>query len=204
MVHQIFLIIAQDLLVSINQSNSNALIFNKNTDGINFTNSQIVFAENGTPKCYIWSQSDNFPSTQPECLRMGSGSGRTAWTIQPISNTGNKIVDKLYYEYTSGSIGDLVAINKRDDSVGDPNIVNLLRISNDSNKRLLLDISGNLSGVPGSTSMTNGFFYIPAAAGVPGIPATITGCRPLYYDTSDNKFYIYNGGWRYKSTIATP
>jgi hypothetical protein len=192
--------------MNIDQSNSNALIINKNTDGINFTNSQITFTENGTEKCYIWSQTDDAAQSQPEVLRMGSGSGNTSWTIQPISNTGNKIVDKLYYGYPSGSISDLVAIQKRDSaSLGDPNIVNLLRISNDGGKRLTLDNSGNLSGFPGTTSMTNGFFYIPAAAGAPSTPSVITGSVPMYYDTSNNFFYIYSSSlWRYKSTIAAP
>lgn len=48
-----------------------------------------------------------------------------------------------------------------------------------------------------STSMTNGFFYIPAAAGAPsGTPTAISGKVPMYYDTTNNKFYVYNGAWK--------
>lgn len=73
--------------------------------------------------------------------------------------------------------------------------------------RMFFDVSGNRAwaisnsrtlypAFASSTSMTNGFLNMPGAAGVPsGVPATTTGF-PLYYDSTNNKIYVYNGSWR--------
>lgn len=48
-----------------------------------------------------------------------------------------------------------------------------------------------------ATTATGGFPYIPSCAGVPtGVPAARTGMVPLVYDSTDNKLYVYNGGWK--------
>lgn len=47
------------------------------------------------------------------------------------------------------------------------------------------------------TTGTNGFPYIPATTGTPtGIPDAVTGMVPLQYDTTNHKFWIYDGGWK--------
>jgi hypothetical protein len=53
-------------------------------------------------------------------------------------------------------------------------------------------------GNAGSTTMAAGFPYIPAAAGPPtGAPTARTGFVPLYYDTTNNRLYVRNGGtWK--------
>jgi hypothetical protein len=132
-------------------------------------------------------------------LRFGSGSGNTSWSITPLSSTG-KVVDKLSYGYSTGSITDLIGVNWNNTStIGDNNVVNLLNITNGGQKRMVLDLSGNLSVVSGTTTMSNGFVYIPSASGPPtGVPTSITGTTPMYTDTLNNRFYVYVGGnWRY-------
>jgi hypothetical protein len=48
-----------------------------------------------------------------------------------------------------------------------------------------------------ATTATDGFLYIPTCAGTPtGVPTAFTGRVPMVYDTSANKFWIYNGSWR--------
>lgn len=52
-----------------------------------------------------------------------------------------------------------------------------------------------------ATNATGGFLYIPSGAGTPtGTPETFTGRVPLYYDSTNDKIYVYRGGW--KATAA--
>lgn len=50
----------------------------------------------------------------------------------------------------------------------------------------------------GATNQTTGFSWIPSANGTPtGTPASPpSGNVPLYYDATNNKLYVYNGGWK--------
>lgn len=44
---------------------------------------------------------------------------------------------------------------------------------------------------------TDGFPYIPTCAGTPnGVPTVFTGTVPMVYDTTTNRLYVYNGGWK--------
>ena len=47
-----------------------------------------------------------------------------------------------------------------------------------------------------ATGATDGFLYIPTCAGTPtGAPTAYTGKVAMVFDTTNNKLYIYNGGW---------
>lgn len=67
---------------------------------------------------------------------------------------------------------------------------NALKI--DGAQNVIIGANGGIS-----TSATDGFLYIPAANGVPtGTPTSVTGGVPLYYDSSNDDLYIYNGSWK--------
>jgi len=54
-----------------------------------------------------------------------------------------------------------------------------------------------LKGGALATNANNGFAYIPTCAGPPtGTPTAYTGKVAMVYDTTNNKFYIYNGAWK--------
>lgn len=72
-----------------------------------------------------------------------------------------------------------------------------IRFFANSQLRMSITADGNVWTRSGLTNMTSGFFYVPAAAGAPtGVPTSISGTVPMYYDTTNNKFYVYNGAWK--------
>ena len=74
---------------------------------------------------------------------------------------------------------------------------NTVGFASNSAERMRISATGNIYGTAGTTAMTDGFFYIPSAAGAPtGVPTAISGHVPMYYDTTNNFFYVYNGAWK--------
>jgi hypothetical protein len=79
---------------------------------------------------------------------------------------------------------------------------NTSRIEVGSAGRVL--INKNLTFPAGTTTMTEGFPNIPSAAGAPtGTPADlVTGNAPMYFDSTNNKIYVYKIGTGWLSTAA--
>lgn len=74
---------------------------------------------------------------------------------------------------------------------------NVMTIGASSVDRLFVGSLGDVYAASGTTTMTDGFIYIPSAAGVPtGVPTGQSGRVPLYYDATNNYLYVYNGAWK--------
>jgi hypothetical protein len=103
-----------------------------------------------------------------------------------------------------GSISGALTINSGGAQItGDTTITGTTSHVGNTTVTGTLKASGNISGsgTP-TTTMTAGFVHIPKAAGTPsGTPTAITGFAPLYFDSTNNRLYVYNttGGW--KSTL---
>lgn len=77
-----------------------------------------------------------------------------------------------------------------------------VQVSVNGNVSTIWDLNGSVRlGLAVATNATDGFPYLPANAGAPsGTPTAKAGFVPFYYDTTNNKIYVYNGAW--KATAA--
>lgn len=66
-----------------------------------------------------------------------------------------------------------------------------------STVRVTVNPDGDIWATAGATTMAAGFFRIPSASGVPtGVPAAVSGTVPMYFDSTNNHFYIYSTTWK--------
>lgn len=105
---------------------------------------------------------------------------KVAGTIYAYMGSANAFV-------TSGTASDLALRSQN----------NFVVATGGGTERLRITSAGNIHTPAGATTMTNGFIYIPAAAGVPtGAATAITGTVPLYYNSAGNTLYAYNTSWQ--------
>lgn len=129
--------------------------------------------------------------------------------IQPATTSGRATVKFVTAGESEGIVG--VEANPAAEFTGSAasafilgsNSSNPVQVATAGTVRLTADASGNI--VPGygssgalATNATNGWLYIQTCAGTPtGVPAgSYTGRVAMVYDTTNNKFYVYNGAWK--------
>lgn len=60
-----------------------------------------------------------------------------------------------------------------------------------------IDDNGDFYGATGTTTMADGFNFMPSCAGPPtGVPTSRSGQVPMIYDSTNDRLYIYRGGWK--------
>jgi len=105
----------------------------------------------------------------------------TSYTTSGINVTGKATI-----------LTDMLGLN-----IGTTSAQSLQFWTNNTQKAFIPSTGGLIVGTAAlATNATGGFLYIPTCAGTPtGVPTTQTGTVAMVFDTTNSKFYIYNGGW---------
>lgn len=201
--------------------NGNALISTSGTDVRLYMNNYYnasannTYARTGAASLYIMSTSG-----QHQWYTAPSGTAGTSPTFtqrMTLDNNGYLLIGGTSAVYASANRG-AVEVNGASQSMFANNIAgtnggyvyhdgtnySLMNVKSGSTTigtnnttKITVDTNGNMYGLAGTTSMTNGFMYIPSAAGAPsGVPTAVSGRVPMYYDSTNNFFYVYNGAWK--------
>jgi hypothetical protein len=179
-------------------TNSQVIAVNTSTNALRIT-------QTGTGNALVVEDSAN-PDSNPFVINasgaVSTGTSLSVGTsiqnwIHTVYETGNSFTQ--YINSVSGTTstdGVLIGLSGSDAIIRNRESGNVLLYTADT-IQFTVTSTGNLHGTSGTTAMTNGFFYIPSAAGAPsGVPTAIAGRVPMYYDTTNNNFYIYNGAWK--------
>ena len=135
------------------------------------SSSQVIFnSSNGTKVFYVQDGGATVPNAQTLLFSSSNGSGNA------------------YFNMTAGN-----TLNCTVGSAG-------ARWMNNAFNSQLLTLTNTGSLVMGPTlalSATDGFPYMPSGAGAPtGAPTAQAGHAPFFYDTTNHKLWVYDGGWK--------
>ena len=131
-------------------------------------------------------------------LELTSATAARTLTVPGSSPNANK---KLYFVYNNSGYAITVKVALQTGvtlpngakSILVCNGTDIVNAVNSLNNAFFVDASGNIYGTSGSTSMTNGFIYVPSASGNPtSTPTALSGRAPIYYDQLGNQLYVYN------------
>jgi len=129
-------------------------------------------------------------------LTEGNG---TAFSLASKDAAGNPysgaVVGAVFTTHAAFAHKTDLSLRTTDRTSGSSTPVERFRISASGN--VLAGNKATTSAGPLANTATDGFFYIPAVAGVPtGVPTAYTGMIPMQYDTTNSKLCLYNGGWK--------
>lgn len=75
------------------------------------------------------------------------------------------------------------------------NTAHIFRVNNATTVSIGLDLW--VGSAAKNTTDTTGFIYLTTSAGAPtGVPSGHSGQVACHYDTTNNRFYVYNGAWK--------
>jgi hypothetical protein len=80
-----------------------------------------------------------------------------------------------------------------------------IRPGRSTNPAFQVDLAGNvvIGGAALATNATDGFLRVPAMAGVAsGTPTAFTGSVAVCYDTTGNKWQVYNAAWKVSAALT--
>jgi len=105
----------------------------------------------------------------------------TSYTTSGINVTGKATI-----------LTDMLGLN-----IGTTSAQSLQFWTNNTQKAFIPSTGGLIVGTAAlATNATGGFLYIPTCAGTPtGVPTAQTGTVPMVWDSTNKKFYIYDGSW---------
>ena len=128
-------------------------------------------------------------------MGLRSGSSAQSFAVYTVATSGTPPITNRERVRLYGTTSD--AFRLMTESAGTGTNRDLI-LGTGGTDRFKITTGGNIhSMVSPATGMTDGFIYVPSAAGAPtGTPTAITGHLALYYDSTNNKIYVYNGAWK--------